>query len=269
MSTQMPEWSKFKDKVERTVAVNRSLIFRGQANAEWKLITTFFRSGQTDIKYYIEQVIPEVADRVETVTGKKWNTSDPLQLASFLAYLQHHGFPTPLLDWTFSPYIAVYFAMSDSIDLQQGNKEVAIFIFDHQLWQNDYKQNPDYTITEPHVTIMRPLTSGNNKYMIQQGIFTYSNVYDIEGHIKFNEKKNQYLFKETLPISERAFILNDLDLMGINAFSLTPTIEGLCRKCKEQFFPFLKMPRPDQASQNLELFEDKEKPKLVLPPDTK
>ena len=37
-------------------------------------------------------------------------------LYSHMTYLRHHGFPSPLLDWTLSPYIAAFFAFNEAHD---------------------------------------------------------------------------------------------------------------------------------------------------------
>ena len=43
-----------------------------------------------------------------------------------MVYLRQYGFPSPLLDWSKSSYIAAYFAFSD---YQRDAKSVAIFAF--------------------------------------------------------------------------------------------------------------------------------------------
>jgi len=43
-----------------------------------------------------------------------------------MCYLRHHGFPSPLLDWTRSPYVATFFAFRKEGD---PNGRVAIFVY--------------------------------------------------------------------------------------------------------------------------------------------
>ena len=40
-------------------------------------------------------------------TRHVFNLENDSEFGAFLNLVQHHGYPTPLLDWTYSPYIVV------------------------------------------------------------------------------------------------------------------------------------------------------------------
>jgi len=74
-------------------------------------------------------------EHVATCTGSKWDLSTrahfgdfELPAYEFMAYLRHNGFPSPLLDWTRSPYVAAYFAFRDMWYVGDGAAYVSIFI---------------------------------------------------------------------------------------------------------------------------------------------
>src|SRR5690606_8186983 len=91
-----------------------SFIYRGQSDSRWTLISSLMRSdlvwSRQDFETYFNFVLPQVKEKIQAWEGRDWDLSNQFGLAEFVAYLQHNGFPTPLLDWTFSPYIAAYFA---------------------------------------------------------------------------------------------------------------------------------------------------------------
>jgi len=108
-----------------------NFIYRGHANANWKLESS-----------------------LERVVGAKWCTDEarrfedysldqfkakfhlydhenimPDSKLAWLAVMQHYGVPTRLLDFTDSPYVALYFALEAYQPLQKN--DLAVFALDY------------------------------------------------------------------------------------------------------------------------------------------
>ncbi len=233
-------WEEYKRRAAEDLTADGAFVYRGQRDSSWVLASTLHRTtivrSLQDIKNYADFVLPQVYEALEAWTGRKWNLKDSLELAEFLAFLQHNGFPTPLLDWTYSPYIAAYFAFESVNHFAPQTDEVAIYSFDARAWSQAYKQLYDFADLHPHVSVLRPRNVGNHKLALQQGCFTWSNVPDIEIHIRLNETDGRkFLDKFTLATTERPRVMRELSLMGISAIQLMPSVESVCKKALEDF----------------------------------
>lgn len=164
-------WSKFKEEVAEQFIQSKKFIYRGQSNSHWFLKTKIHRTGLVqspdDIELYFDQVIPIAHESVAAWEGRIRNLTDPFELAQFLAYLQHNTFPTPLLDWTYSPYIAAYFAFDGIDHFNPDYDNVCIYCFDKEAWLTTYKQSYDYRDKNIHVSILEPSFIGNPKQLLQ------------------------------------------------------------------------------------------------------
>jgi hypothetical protein len=150
-----------------------------------------------------------------------------------------------LLDWTFSPYVAAYFGFEGINHFKPQIENVAIYAFNQRAWSNTFTQIYNFDNYEPHISVLFPRVFGNHKLAVQQGCFTFSNVNNIEEHIKLNETDtNKFLTKYELDIQERPRIMKELSLMGITAIQLMPSVESVCKKAIEDIIGLVPLEKP-------------------------
>jgi hypothetical protein len=235
---EVSNWAEFKSYV--IGLDHRRYIFRGQRNP-LRLRTGFHRTGRADLIRFLTQDIPTLHRHLSQRTTHIFNLSIAEQNGAFFNLVQHHGYPTPLLDWTYSPYVGAFFAYqkvknSEALKATADDK-VRIFMFDQMHWRSTYIQIPKVTSCPPHFSIQEFIAIDNERLIPQQSISSITNIDDIESYIRSKETpERRYLQVIDLPLSERTHVMRELSVMGITAGSLFPGLDGACEELKERNF---------------------------------
>ena len=154
--------------------------------------------------------------------------SDNQPVYRYLVYLRHHGFPSPFLDWTASPYIAAFFAFDA---MERNAKSVSIYAM-----VRDIQRATDFTV--PQISVLGGNIRAHRRHMVQQSRYTICIAWS--GDHPFGRHDNSFAedgtmgakgmaFKINIPASERANALKSLDLMNVNAYSLFGSDDSLIK----------------------------------------
>lgn len=129
---RIDSWNQLNDELFKgwwTPKISRfraPLAYRGVSDNTYCLETSLMRLGG---KY--AKIEPHLLRNFKKYAGKeiaRYSRQDVAQFNSIWHWLivgQHHGLPTRLLDWTYSPLVALYFATSN---LEKTNKDGAVWV---------------------------------------------------------------------------------------------------------------------------------------------
>jgi len=268
----LDSWEAFEDAVgqikkkteglkKSTGASTTTVLFRGQPNAKWGLKSTLERKTKKEItvgiyfnlmlKVWRNPVIknkrewPDLEEKIENLNVDIVNSfltakANSDQIISFMAHLRHHGFPSPLLDWTECSLIAAFFAFTN---IPNNAKRVAIYTFREHTGDvtSEYlhgmskpttievgshfnqierhkKQKANYTLCVQQDNIKDFKNArfvDMEKDVNRPGVYTDSKGNDVDmGSVE--NVTNKY----TIPVSERNKVLKKLQTEGINRCSL-------------------------------------------------
>lgn len=225
------------------------VLFRGVCNVDWKLETTLERYGQNECKVadymeFVARCIPEYAsyngrslmnDQYSMHYTNWFRLSKDRKMLNLLVELRHYGFPSPLLDWTRSPYVAAYFAFNKALGPLSGINAVAIYAL-----QCDTGEGISGWAGEANIHEVGDYFETADRHHIQQASYTvcYSSDKAEDEHkdvfrsheegLESSDDDQNKLIKFLLPMDIRHEVLEELQLMNINSFTLFRNPEGLC-----------------------------------------
>ena len=238
---------------ERIGRFRSPFVYRGTRSKNYLLSTSIQRLGgnfselehhllRNFRKYARESAVPD--------TASVWD---------WLALGQHHGLPTRLLDWSYSPYVALHFATDDIENydqdgiiwalnyvkaaehlpsaLREALHQEGSNVFTSELLApvSDSLRNLASLQVEPFVLFLEP-PSLDARIVHQYALFSLMSTADSVLH-EWLESRPELYFRIIIPAALKWEVRDKLDQANITERVLLPGLGGLSRWLRRHYAP--------------------------------
>lgn len=239
----------------RTGRRRDSGVYRGDQNASWPLLTSLDKLGGAAFPHTKAELEEHIL-RNFIRYSRPYFSHPPVNEWEVLVAAQHHGLPTRLLDWTYSPLVAAHFA---TVDCDRNSNRV--------VWRLDWKsvhrffQLPELALLiqdlEGILGGERPMTpwalfnappgakqfacmleppSLSPRIVTQSATFTLCSD-KCQAFDAFLEKHGlgSALTKFIIPAQETARFRDQLDLVSVDERRLFPDLDGVAAEMRRYY----------------------------------
>ena len=239
------------EKMQENGDWGEGILYRWHEDSSWELASTLNRFIKGDVSvrdynHWLDTIKPELQsfsgqkfDSVHQQTAGTNSTANTnTALTELLIYTRQHSFPSPVIDFTRSFYVALFFA-----------------VFKMQIPSRNAKRK--FSIITTFADFIKlsknieRINTGNihffhKRHYVQQAVYLYniagtlSNKTNNEGsgeEPKYTQITEQFFRKYSVPITERVNIIEELNLMNINPYTLFETDDALMQTLAWKYNP--------------------------------
>ena len=247
--TKIEHWREFTSLIESPFFNSDGVeyVYRGHRRYDWGMTPTLARVTENDI--ITEDISHKQLSMFrKAIRGRITDHTlfdESLEDDELWSIGQHHGLMTPLLDWTYSPYVSLFFAFSkEDQEEEDDNPYRVVFILNKSFIADDELC--------PDIRMFEPKKDDYGRLVNQAGLFTFS-PYDstIENKLtevltaedfQDDELKNatekeqpgiiaKYICKIYIKNEEQQECLKFLRRMNVHHASLFPDLIGAAEYC--------------------------------------
>jgi hypothetical protein len=238
----------YNSKIDR---IRSPYIYRGLSNFDYPLQTSLNRLGGDFkmLEFHLLRNFKKYSHQPDVINNTDWD---------WLALAQHHGLPTRLLDWTYSPYVALHFVTSELEKFDKDGiiwalkyeslidylpeklscelKRVGSNSFTSSMLQNVYKNLSELSGEDAEFAVAFESPSLDTRIVNQFAIFTFMSHSASMLDVWLKDKPELY-FRIRIPASMKWEVRDKLDQVNINERVLFPGFDGLSKWLKRHYSP--------------------------------